>query len=123
MSKEALCTGLIFLRNSGPLKIRLLQCFVVLWIHNIDVICLTFLILCFREDSNAGMSRANSPNDDALFEGEDIEVIPAQLRNTEAIVISNIKKTFTAWRKPPIHAVKGINLRIYPNEITAILGN
>ena len=30
-----------FLRNSGPLKIRLLQCYVVLWIHNIDVICIS----------------------------------------------------------------------------------
>ena len=29
-----------FLRNSGPLKIRLLQCYVVIWIHNIDAICM-----------------------------------------------------------------------------------
>ena len=28
-----------FLRNSGPSKIRLLQCYVVLWIHNTDAIC------------------------------------------------------------------------------------
>ena len=51
MSKEALWTGAktffdslypndSFLRNSGPLKIRLLQCYVVLWIHNIDAICI-----------------------------------------------------------------------------------
>ena len=30
-----------FLRNIGQLlKIRLLQCYVVLWIHNIDAICI-----------------------------------------------------------------------------------
>ena len=28
-----------FLWNSWPLKIRLLQCYVMLWIHNIDAIC------------------------------------------------------------------------------------
>ena len=26
-----------FLRNSGPLEVRLFQCYEVLWIHNIDV--------------------------------------------------------------------------------------
>ena len=29
-----------FLRSSGPLKIRLLQCYVVLSIYNIDAICM-----------------------------------------------------------------------------------
>ena len=29
-----------FLWDSGSLKIRLLQCYVVLWIHNIDTICM-----------------------------------------------------------------------------------
>ena len=29
-----------FLQNSGPLKIRLQKCYVVLWIHNIDAICI-----------------------------------------------------------------------------------
>ena len=28
-----------FLRNNGPLKIRLPQCYVVLWTHNINAIC------------------------------------------------------------------------------------
>ena len=38
------------------------------------------------------------------------------------IVIYNLKKTFKALGKEPMHAVKGINLKIYPGEITAILG-
>ena len=58
-----------------------------------------------------------------FFQGPDIEEIPEQLIHTEALVISNIKKTFKTWGKDPVHAVKGINLRIYPNEITAILGH
>ena len=58
-----------------------------------------------------------------FVQGPDIEEIPEQLIHTEALVISNIKKTFKAWGKDPVHAVKGINLRIYPNEITAILGH
>ena len=29
--------------HSGPLKIRLLQCYVVLWIHNIDAICMLLI--------------------------------------------------------------------------------
>ena len=57
------------------------------------------------------------------FQGPDIEKIPEQLLHTEALVISNIKKTFNAWQKDPVEAVKGINLRMYPNEITAILGH
>ena len=45
MSKEALFfdswyLNNRFLRNSRPLKIRFLQCYVVLWIHNIDAICI-----------------------------------------------------------------------------------
>ena len=28
-----------FQRNGGPLKIRLFQCYEVLWIHNTDAIC------------------------------------------------------------------------------------
>ena len=68
------------------------------------------------------MSRATS-RIDAEFEGPDIETIPDHLINSEALVISNIKKTFKAIGKDPIHAVKGINLKIYPNEITAILGH
>ena len=31
---------IVFLRNCGPLKISLLQCYEVPWIHNIDSICL-----------------------------------------------------------------------------------
>ena len=30
----------MFLKNCRPLKIRLLQCYEVLWIHNIDSICI-----------------------------------------------------------------------------------
>ena len=40
-----------FLRSSGPLKIRLLQCYVVLWIHNIDAICTLGLSIQWFRDS------------------------------------------------------------------------
>lgn len=68
------------------------------------------------------MSRATSPVNDSIFESPDIEGIPDELKGNEAIVIVNLKKTFTAVRKEPMHAVKGISMKIYPNEITAILG-
>jgi ATP-binding cassette subfamily A (ABC1) protein 5 len=59
-----------------------------------------------------------------MFEGPDIEAIPDQIRNTEALVIQNITKSFKSLlSKKTVHAVRGINLKIYPNEITAILGH
>ena len=61
--------------------------------------------------------------DDSEFEGPDVERVTEEMRGTETLVISNIKKTFTAWKKPPVHALRGVSLKIYPNEITAILGH
>ncbi len=42
----------------------------------------------------------------------------------EAIVIAGLKKTFTSMLKikPEVQAVKGVSLKMYPGEITAILG-
>ena len=83
-------------------------------------------LFCFRatKELQRTLSRSVSRNENSLeFEGPDIEKIPDDLVNTETMVISNIKKTFKAWRKPPVHAVRGINMKIYPNEITAILGH
>ena len=81
----------------------------------------------FRHENDGRMSRAASrmeeDNSADCFEGPDIEQIPAQLRDTEALVISNLEKTFKALGQEPVKAVKGINLKIYPNEITAILGH
>ena len=78
-----------------------------------------------RNENDGSLSRAASRMDDNIdrFEGPDIEQIPVQLRDTEALVISNLAKTFKALGQEPVHAVKGINLKIYPNEITAILGH
>lgn len=56
------------------------------------------------------------------FEGRDVEAIPASMIGKEAIVINNLKKTFKSLGKPPVEAVKGVSLKIYPGEITAILG-
>ena len=56
-------------------------------------------------EENSLMTRTNSPQND--FEGPDIEEIPVGMRNTEALVISNIKKTFKSVGKEPVHAVKG----------------
>ena len=60
--------------------------------------------------------------DDPKFVSDDVETIPSNMIGKEAIVIDDIKKTFTAFGKPPVHAVKGVSLKIYPGEITAILG-
>ena len=90
--------------------------------------CIATSIYFFRPAENDGrLSRATSlvdnNTDQSRFEGPDIEQIPVQLRDTEALVISNLEKTFKALGQEPVKAVKGINLKIYPNEITAILGH
>lgn len=56
------------------------------------------------------------------FEGEDVERVAASMEGTEAIVIDDLHKTFRSWGKDPVHAVQGVSLKIYPGEITAILG-
>ena len=81
-----------------------------------------------RHENDGRLSRATSLEGgnntfEGRFEGPDIEDIPVQLRDTEALVISNLEKTFKALGQEPVKAVKGINLKIYPNEITAILGH
>ena len=45
-----------FLRNCGTLKITLLQCYEVLWIHNIDAICSSIKTPDFKHFSNAGVN-------------------------------------------------------------------
>ena len=37
------------LGNGGQLKTRLLQCYVILWIHNIDAICSSPAFCCFKK--------------------------------------------------------------------------
>ena len=54
---------------------------------------------------------------------EDVESIPATMRGTEAIVIRDLRKDFTGLGKETVRAVQGVNLDIYPGEITAILGH
>ena len=39
------------------------------------------------------------------------------------MVIQDLKKTFKSVGKDPVYAVKGISLKIFPGEITAILGH
>ena len=90
-----------------------------------------FSLICIslkRHENDGRLSRATSLDGgnntvEGRFEGPDIEDIPVQLRDTEALVISNLEKTFKALGQEPVKAVKGINLKIYPNEITAILGH
>ena len=46
------------------------------------------------------------------------------MRGTEAIVIRDLRKTFGGLgKKEKVKAVQGVNLDIYPGEITAILGH
>ena len=61
-------------------------------------------------------------SDEADFAGEDIEAVASSMAGTESIVISRIAKTFTSLTKPEVKAVCGVSLKMYPGEITAILG-
>ena len=50
--------------------------------------------------------------------------MPNTMRGTEAIVIRDLRKTFGGiGKKEKVKAVQGVNLDIYPGEITAILGH
>lgn len=59
---------------------------------------------------------------DPQFSGDDIEAVPRSLRGREAIVVDGLTKTFTAWGKADVTAVNGVSLKMYPGEITAVLG-
>ena len=50
--------------------------------------------------------------------------MPSAMRGREAIVIRDLRKTFGGiGKKEKVKAVQGVNLDIYPGEITAILGH
>lgn len=83
---------------------------------------------CFQASywrgSEAVAKRTVAGQDEGAFEGPDIERVPANITGTEAVRIWDLKKEFKGGvGKPPVHAVNGVNLKIYPNEITAILGH
>ena len=60
----------------------------------------------------------------SLSQNQDTEAVPATLRGREAIVIRDLRKTFGGiGKKEKVKAVQGVNLDIYPGEITAILGH
>lgn len=61
----------------------------------------------------------NNLDDHAL----DVEMVPREMKDRQAIRIVDLYKTFHACRKPQVNAVNGINLTIYEGEITAILGH
>ena len=82
-------------------------------------------LFCLQPDfwkGNRSGSMSRSENNEE-FEGPNIEKIPNNMKGTETIIVSNIKKTFKECSKPPVHAVRGLSMKIYPNEITAILGH
>ncbi|XP_050501513.1 cholesterol transporter ABCA5-like isoform X2 [Diabrotica virgifera virgifera] len=53
----------------------------------------------------------------------DVEPVPREMQDKEAIRIINLNKSFTQCRKPTVTALDGINLSIYKGQITAILGH
>ncbi|XP_059079473.1 cholesterol transporter ABCA5-like isoform X1 [Tigriopus californicus] len=69
------------------------------------------------------MQKMRSLIDESNFNGPDFEAIPSSMKGREAIVINQLKKTFKSLGSAPVHAVKDISLKIYPGEITAILGH
>ncbi len=56
------------------------------------------------------------------FSGDDFEAVPDTFLGNEAVVIDRIQKSFKPWGKPAVNAVNEVSLKIYPGEITAILG-
>eukprot|EP00095_Tigriopus_kingsejongensis_P007732 maker-scaffold200_size264178-snap-gene-0.9 protein:Tk07732 transcript:maker-scaffold200_size264178-snap-gene-0.9-mRNA-1 annotation:"atp-binding cassette sub-family a member 5" len=75
------------------------------------------------DDDPDRIRRVRDNVDDADFLGPDFETIPSRMLGQEAIVINNLKKTFKSMGKPPVEAVRGVSLKVYPGEITAILGH
>ncbi|XP_064074250.1 cholesterol transporter ABCA5-like [Vanessa tameamea] len=60
-------------------------------------------------------------NGDALH--KDIEPVPKELQDKEAIRIVGLQKSFRHCRRPEVKAIDGIDLSIYEGQITAVLGH
>ncbi|XP_060806687.1 cholesterol transporter ABCA5 [Amyelois transitella] len=54
---------------------------------------------------------------------KDVEPVPRELQDKEAIRIVGLQKSFRHCRKPEIKAIDGIDLSIYEGQITAVLGH
>ncbi|CAH0713455.1 unnamed protein product, partial [Brenthis ino] len=54
---------------------------------------------------------------------KDIEPVPKELQDKEAIRIVGLQKSFRHCRRPEIKAIDGIDLSIYEGQITAVLGH
>ncbi|XP_012548268.1 cholesterol transporter ABCA5 [Bombyx mori] len=61
-------------------------------------------------------------NGDAAH-NKDIEPVPRELQDKEAIRIVGLQKSFRHCRRPEIKAIDGIDLSIYEGQITAVLGH
>ncbi|XP_039751795.1 ATP-binding cassette sub-family A member 5-like isoform X1 [Pararge aegeria] len=54
---------------------------------------------------------------------KDIEPVPKELLDKEAIRIVGLQKSFRHCRRPEVKAIDGIDLSIYEGQITAVLGH
>ncbi|XP_063368836.1 cholesterol transporter ABCA5-like [Cydia amplana] len=61
-------------------------------------------------------------NGDTLH-NKDIEPVPRELQDKEAIRIVGLQKSFRHCRRPEIKAIDNIELSIYEGQITAVLGH
>nr|XP_049698966.1 cholesterol transporter ABCA5 [Helicoverpa armigera] len=62
-------------------------------------------------------------NGEAASHNKDIEPVPRELQDKEAIRIVGLQKSFRHCRKPEIKAIDNIDLSIYEGQITAVLGH
>ncbi|XP_035448265.1 cholesterol transporter ABCA5 isoform X1 [Spodoptera frugiperda] len=62
-------------------------------------------------------------NGEAAAHNKDIEPVPRELQDKEAIRIVGLQKSFRHCRKPEIKAIDNIDLSIYEGQITAVLGH
>ncbi|XP_049879366.1 cholesterol transporter ABCA5-like isoform X2 [Pectinophora gossypiella] len=62
-------------------------------------------------------------NGEAANHNKDIEPVPRELQDKEAIRIVGLQKSFRHCRRPEVKAIDGIDLSIYEGQITAVLGH
>ncbi|XP_061382063.1 cholesterol transporter ABCA5-like isoform X3 [Danaus plexippus] len=61
--------------------------------------------------------------DGNVTNNKDIEPVPKELQDKEAIRIVGLQKSFRHCRRPEVKAIDGIDLSIYEGQITAVLGH
>ncbi|CAG9126342.1 unnamed protein product [Plutella xylostella] len=84
--------------------------------------CLLPSFWCKRSRGRVSTVHCHS-NGEATHNNKDIEPVPRELQDKEAIRIVGLQKSFRHCRRAEIKAIDGIELSIYEGQITAVLGH